>query len=131
MTGRMTVGRYALMALGIAAGSLGLAWPLLARWLEPAGRRAAVAGAALAVANTVAAYWLVRWSSGRSVNTFMGAVLGGMVGRMGVMLAAVVAAVLLLELPEVPLAVSLLSYFVVFLVLELRVLHRARPEAAR
>lgn len=127
----MTVGRYALMALAIAGGSLGLAWPLLVRWLEPAGRRAAALGAALAVANTVAAYWLIRWSAGRSVNTFMGAVLGGMVGRMGVMLAAVVGAVLVLDLPEVPLAVSLLSYFVAFLVLELRILHRTRQEPAR
>jgi branched-subunit amino acid ABC-type transport system permease component len=127
----MTVGRYALMALGIAGGSLGLAWPLLSRWLDRAGRLAAVAGAALAVANTVAAYGLIRWSVGRSVNTFMGAVLGGMVGRMGVMLAAVVAAVLVLDLPEVPLAVSLLGYFVLFLVLELRVLHRTRQEPAQ
>src|SRR5689334_11623891 len=127
----MTVARYALMALAIAAGSLGLAWPLLLRWLQPAGRRAALLGAGLAVANTVAAYGLVRWAGGRSVNTFMGAVLGGMVGRMGLMLAAVVAAVLVLDLPEVPLAVSLLSYFVLFLVIELRILGRARQEPAQ
>jgi hypothetical protein len=123
----MTLGRYALMALAVAAVSQALAWP----WLEPPGRAAAVAGAALAVANTVAAYGLVRWSAGRSTNAFMGAVLGGMVGRMGVMLAAVAAAVALLGLPKAPLAVSLLSYFVLFLVFELRVLHRARPEPAR
>lgn len=119
------------MALAIAAGSLGLAWPLLLRWLQPAGRRAALLGAGLAVANTVAAYGLVRWAGGRPVNTFMGAVLGGMVGRMGLMLGAVVAAVLVLDLPEVPLAVSLLSYFVVFLVIELRILNRARQEPAQ
>ena len=88
----MTVARYALMALAITGGSLALAWPLMARWLEPASRRAALAGAALAVANTVAAHWLIRWSIARSVNVFMRAVLGGMVGRMGLMLAGVAAA---------------------------------------
>lgn len=127
----MTVARYALMALAITGGSLALAWPLMARWLEPASRRAALAGAALAVANTVAAHGLFRWSFGKSMNVFMRAVLGGMVGRMGLMLAAVVAAVLLLDLPEVPLAVSLLGYFVVFLVIELCVLHTTRQEPAR
>jgi uncharacterized membrane protein YccF (DUF307 family) len=74
------------------------------------------------------------WSANRSTNVFMGAVLGGMVGRMGLLLAAVVAAVLLLGLPKVPLALSLLSYFVLFLVFELAMLHRktSRPvEASR
>src|SRR5262245_59843307 len=102
----MTLARYATIALAITAGSLALAWPLMARWMEAAGRRAVLAGAGLAVANTVVAYGLVRWSASRPMNTFMGAVLGGMVGRMGLMLAAVLGAVLLLGLPEVPLAVS-------------------------
>jgi hypothetical protein len=126
----MTFGRYALMSLAIAAGSLALAWPLLGRWLPPAGRVAALAGAGLALANTVAAYGLVRWSAGRPTGAFLKAVLGGMVGRMGLMLAAVAGAVLVLGLPEVPLVVSLLAYFVVFLVIELRVLSRPGPEPA-
>jgi hypothetical protein len=78
------------------------------------------------------AYGLVIWSSGRSTGAFMRAILGGMVGRMAVLLAAVVAAVLWLELPKLPLALSLLAYFVVFLVLELSVVHRRttpHPEA--
>jgi hypothetical protein len=119
------------MALAITSGSLALAWPLLARWMEPRGRWAVLSGAGLAVANTVTAYALVRWSAARPVNTFLGAVLGGMVGRMGLMLAAVLGAVLVLGLPEVPLAVSLLSYFVLFLLVELRIVHHARQEPAR
>jgi len=87
-------------------------------------------GGALAAANTLAAYGLVRWAQGRSTNTFMGAVLGGMVGRMGLMLAAVVGAVLVLGVPKVPLALSLLSYFVFFLAFEIAVLQRQRPGAA-
>ena len=55
---------------------------------------------------------------------FLRAVLGGMLARMAALLAAVVAAVLFLGVPKLPLAVSLLSYFVLFLVFELAVLHR-------
>jgi hypothetical protein len=53
-----------------------------------------------------------------------------MIGRMGLMLAAVVAGVLVLGLPKVPLAISLLSYFVLFLVFEISVLQKQRPGAA-
>jgi hypothetical protein len=126
----VTLGRYAALVVALVALSLGALWPLL----PPSARRAALAGAVLAAANTVAAYGLAVWSANRSTSVFMGAVLGGMVGRMGLMLAAVVAAVLFLGLPKVPLALSLLSYFVVFLVFELTLLHRrtsTRAEAPR
>lgn len=116
----MSFGRYAALVVVVVTVSLGGLWPVLAA----GNRTAAVAGALLAAVNTLGAYGLVLWASGRSTNAFMGAVLGGMVGRMGLMLAAVVAAVLVLGLPKVPLAVSLLGYFVVFLVFELTVLQR-------
>jgi len=116
----VSFGRYAALVVVVVTVSLGGLWPVLAA----GNRTAAVAGALLAAVNTLGAYGLVLWASGRSTNAFMGAVLGGMVGRMGLMLAAVVAAVLVLGLPKVPLAVSLLGYFVVFLVFELTVLQR-------
>jgi hypothetical protein len=47
-----------------------------------------------------------------------------MVGRMALMLAAVVMGVLVFDLPKVPFAISLLAFFVLFLVLELTILHR-------
>jgi hypothetical protein len=121
--------RYAALVLAVAGASLAALWPLL----EKEWRRAALAGAALALANTMAAYGLVMWAKRRSTNVFLGAVLGGMVGRMALMLAAVVAAVLHLGLPKVPLALSLLAYFVVFLVFELTVLQRrtSRADATR
>ncbi len=53
---------------------------------------------------------------------------------MAVMLAAVVAGVTLLGLPKLPLAASLLAYFVLFLLMELSILHRhtsAAPHGAR
>ena len=126
----MSFARYALLVASVVGGSLAVAGPML----EPPARVAALAGGALAAANTLAAYGLVLWSAGRSTSAFMRAVLGGMVGRMAVMLAVVVAAVAGLGLPKVPLAVSLLSYFVLFLVFELAVLNRrtsSAPEAPR
>jgi hypothetical protein len=125
----VSFGRYVVFVLAVLAGSLGLMWLGLGRRLTGAAFQGIVLGGALATANTLAAYGLVRWAEGRSTNTFMGAVLGGMVGRMGLMLAAVVAAVLLLGVPKVPLALSLLSYFVFFLVFEIAVLQRQRPGA--
>ena len=126
----MSFGRYTAVVVGILAGTLSLAWPLGLRGLEPRARWAALAGGALAALNTLAAYGLVLWSAGRSTNAFMGAVLGGMVGRMGAMLLAVVGLILALGLPKVPLAVSLLAYFVVFLVMELAILHKRVPAGA-
>ena len=116
----MSFGRYAALVVAVVGVSLGALWTVL----PDESRTAALAGAALAAVNTLAAYGLVLWAAGRSTNAFLGAVLGGMVGRMGVMLAAVVAAVLVLGLPKVPLAVALLAYFVLFLVFELTVLQR-------
>jgi len=56
-----------------------------------------------------------------------------MVGRMAVMLAAVLLGILLLDLPRLPLVVSLLAYYSLFLVMELTVQHRhtRRPAETR
>jgi len=121
--------RYTILVLCVAAATSALAWGVALRRADAPTRWAVAFGGALAVANTLAAHGLVLWSSRRSTNAFLGAVLGGMVGRMGLMLVAVVAGVLLLGLPKLPLAVSLLSYFVLFLVMELSILHR-RTSAA-
>ena len=125
----MSLLRYTILVLCVAAATSALAWGVALRRADAPTRWAVAFGAALAVANTLAAHGLVLWSSRRSTNAFLGAVLGGMVGRMGLMLVAVVAGVLLLGLPKLPLAVSLLSYFVLFLVMELSILHR-RTSAA-
>jgi hypothetical protein len=120
----VSLARYALIVLAIVGGSLLLLVPALSGVLDRAGLVAMLFGGALAAFNTLLAFGIVSWSERRSTNAFLGAVLGGMVGRMAMMLAAVVAAVLLLGLPKVPLAVSLLSYFVLLLVLELSVLQK-------
>lgn len=123
----MSLKRYALIVLAIVSGSL-LLLPALSGVLDPDARMAALVGGVLAALNTLSAYFIVSWSEKRSTNVFLRAVLGGMVARMGLMLAAVVVAVLYLGLPKVPLAVSLLSYFVLFLVFELRILHKRTPQ---
>lgn len=124
----MSSARYLLVVSSIFAASLALVWPLLA---GPGARRAVAFAGALCVANTVIAYFLARWAVSRSQRAFLGAVLGGMVGRMAVMLAAVVAGILVLGLPQLPLALAVLGYFVVFLILELTLLHRQIPGEAR
>ena len=120
----MSLLRYSLLVLGIAVATFAVAWGGALRREDAPTRWAAAFGGVLAVSNTLAAHALVRWSSRRSTNAFLGAVLGGMVGRMALMLAAVVAGVLWLDLPKMPLATALLVYFVLFLILELSILHR-------
>ena len=102
------------------------------RWLPPSAALALAIffGAALATLNTLAAHALVSWSERRSTQAFIGAVLGGMLGRMAFMLGAVVLGVLVLGLPRLPLVVSLLAYFTLFLVMELTVQHRYTRRAA-
>jgi len=120
--------------VAVALLALVVAWPLVLGRLDEAARLAAGYGAALAVLNAVAAYALVRWSDRRSVRAFLGAVLWGMLGRMGLLLGGTVLGVLALGLPQLPLAASLLALFAVYLVLEVAVVHRRRfalPEAGR
>jgi hypothetical protein len=121
--------RYSTLVLAVAAATFAIAWGGALRRADTPVRWAVAFGAGLAVVNTVAAHALVLWSSRRSTNAFLAAVLGGMVGRMAVLLAAVVSGVLLLGLPKLPLAVSLLSYFVLFLFMELSILHRRTSKA--
>lgn len=119
----MTLARYAALVIGMVAAALCLAWPALSAESRPA----VLTGALLAAGNTLCAYFLAQWADGRSTSAFFTAVLGGMVARMFVLLGAVLLGVLLAGLPKVPFTVSLLSFFVTFLVLELAVLSRPRP----
>jgi hypothetical protein len=123
----VSLGRYTLVVLALLGAGLGVTWLPLLKGLETRARWAALLGGALAALNAITAYLLVLWSASRPTGAFLKAILGGMVGRMAFLLAAVLVAVLGLGLPSVPLAVSLLSYFVLFLVLELAVLHRRAP----
>ncbi len=122
----MSLKRYSILVLVVAAATLS-ALSLVVP--ETAARAAVGFGAALAVLNTLAAHALVLGSQGRSTRAFLGLVLGGMVGRLGLMLAAVVLGVLALGLPRLPLVVSLLAYFALFMVMELTLQHRSTGRA--
>ena len=125
----MSLFRYSILVLAVAGATL-----LAASFVVPPGTPVLTAvafGAALATLNTLAAHALVRWSERRSTALFFGAVLGGMVGRMALMLAAVLVGILGLGLPRLPLVVSLLGYFVLFLGLELTLQHRHARRATQ
>ena len=111
----MTLGRFALVVIALLAlgGSLSLL-------LDDAGQRAAALyGAGVATVNALGAFAVMRWAEGRPTTAFLTAVLGGMAVRMAGVLLAVLLATLVLDLPRLALAVSLLGYFTVFLVLEM------------
>jgi hypothetical protein len=119
--------RYSILVLLVAATTLA-AVLLLVPGIAPT-RAALLFGASLAVFNTLAAHALVGWSERRSTEAFLAAVLGGMLGRIALLLSAVVAGVLVLGLPQLPLVASLVAYFMLFLVIELSVQHRTRRTA--
>jgi len=123
----MTLLRYVGLTVGLVAASL---TPLLMLApLDVGERRAVAVGAGMAALNTIAAYAIALWSLSRSPRAFMGAVLGGTLGRMTLLLGGVVAAVLAFGLPAGALAAALLSYFAAFLALELALIHRATTRA--
>jgi hypothetical protein len=127
----VSLSRYAILVLFVASATLaalGLVLPA-----DATLRAAILFGAAVATLNTLASHALAAWSERRSTQAFFGAVLGGMVGRMALMLAAVVLGVIALGLPRLPLVTSLLCYFSLFLVVELTVQHRhaRRPAETR
>lgn len=122
----MTFGKYAVFILGAALLSQAALLPWLAEGLRPA----VALGAALAVSNVLLAFALAAWGLKRSPRAFLGAVLGGMMARLGLVLLAVAVAVAGFGVPKVPLTMTLLGYFVPFLVFELAVLHRSTPGPA-
>ena len=126
----MTLGRQTLVVLAVAASSQ--AAVALTGWLDGSGRAAAAFGAAVAAANAIASHALMVLSEGRSTRAFLKLVLGGMAGRLFLVIAAVLLGILAFGLPRLPVLVSLLAHFVVFLVLEMVLLHGtsgARAEA--
>ncbi|HET7291412.1 MAG TPA: hypothetical protein VFM88_03210 [Vicinamibacteria bacterium] len=89
-------------------------------------------GAAVAGLNALASMGLLEWTRGRSHVAFMRALLGGMVGRLAAMLGGVAFGLLALDLPRTPLLIGLLGHFVLFLALELGIVHRGfKPAGAR
>lgn len=126
----MSFTRFAAIVAGTLIVTLGVSLPAL----DGDQRRGVLCGAFVAALNAFAAYGLVLYSRQRSNVVFMRAILGGMTVRMGIMLLAVVVAVRLYDVPQVPLIFSLLVHFTLFLAFELLAAHKAaapRLEGAR
>jgi len=80
--------------------------------------RAYVAGVTISVANVLAGYAAIEYSIDKSYTVFLKAVLGGMGIRMLAMLTMLMVLIEVFHFQAVPLVVSLMGYYVLFLILE-------------
>ncbi len=93
--------------------------------------QAVIAGAILSTLNVMAGFLAIELSFEKSHTTFLKAVLGGMGIRMGVMLVVLVVLIRFVGLHTTALVVSVLSFSIVYLVLEIfyiqkKVSHKAQ-----
>ena len=119
----MTLARYALIVAAILAVTLIGGGLLAGGRLSASAAEAAVFGATVAAANAILAHLLVLRTAGRPASVFLKLVIGGMAGRIALVLGSVSIAVAVLNLPGLPLVLSLLGHFAVFLGLEIVALH--------
>jgi len=125
----VSLARYALVVASILVASLTILGLALRGRLEGPAQGAVLFGAALAAVNTLSAHALLCWSRGRPLRSFMIAVLGGMAGRMVVVLGFLMIAMMAWGLPTLPLIASLMGYFAVFQALEFASLRGAQASA--
>jgi hypothetical protein len=81
--------------------------------------RAVVVGAVLSTLNVMSGFFAIEYTLDKSYTTFLKAVLGGMGVRMGVMLGIIALLIKFGGLHIVGLVVSVLSFYVVYLALEI------------
>lgn len=125
----MSFGRFAGIVGATVAATMLVALPALRS--SEGGPTATLLGALLAAANVLLAYALVLWARERSQTAFLRAILGGMAVRMALLLLLVLVAIRVFGVAQMPFVLSLLGHSMVFLALELRVLHRAPLQAPR
>ena len=123
----MTLARHALIVGAILAVTLIGGGLLAGGRLSAAAAEAAVFGATVAAINAILAHLLVVRTSGRPTSVFLKLVIGGMAGRIALVLVAVSVAVAVLDLPGLPLVLSLLGHFAVFLGLEVVAVNSMAP----
>jgi hypothetical protein len=81
-------------------------------------------GALLSTVNVLAGFLTIEYSFEKSYTVFLKAVLGGMGIRMVVMLGLMLLLILVARLEAVPFTISLLGFYVVYLVLEILYLQK-------
>jgi len=123
----VTLGRHASIVGAVLAVTLIGGGLLAGGRLSASAAEAAVFGATVAAANAILAHLLVLRTAGRPPSVFLKLVIGGMAGRIALVLGAVSIAVAVLNLPGLPLVLSLLGHFAVFLGLEIVALHSMAP----
>ncbi len=140
--------KYGLL-IGLAILVIGLCWlalawaqtgaaqnPEVVKWAYMAAAIAAGlgvlgAGVAVAAANGLAAWLLIRWAFERDNQIFVLAVLGGMGVRLALVVAVSVAVFKFTQLPAGAYLGGLIVAFLVFQVLEIALLLRRRTRAKR
>lgn len=86
--------------------------------------RAVAAGSLLSLVNVLAGYAAIEYSFDKSATTFLKTILGGMGARLLLMLGAFVVMTDVLHLQVVPLVVSLFSFYLIYLILEVVFIQR-------
>lgn len=77
-----------------------------------------ITGAVLSTVNALSGFWAIEYAFDKSFNTLLAAVLGGMGIRIGLMLGILVLLIKYFGFHTIALVVSMLSFYVVYLVLE-------------
>jgi len=95
-----------------------LAYPLL-RFASPAVVIAVAAGAAMSTLNALLGYFSIEYAFGKSYTTFLKVVIGGMGVRMLGMLGIMLVLIMVFRVQPLPLTLSMLAFYLVYLVLEI------------
>jgi len=95
-----------------------LAYPLL-RFASPAVVIAVAAGTLMSTLNALLGYFSIEYAFGKSYTTFLKVVIGGMGVRMLGMLGIMLVLILVFHVPSLPLTLSMLAFYLVFLVMEI------------
>jgi hypothetical protein len=111
------------VALVLGGSGVVLAYPL---WRIFPGEitAAVVVGALTATVNVLLGYAAISYAQGKSYTTFLKAVLGGMGARLALLLGTLVVLIKIVGMHAVALTVSLLGFYVIFLILELLFIQR-------
>ena len=106
-------GGWLVSRYGSAAVSLGFAVGLL-----------------MSTLNAVAGSWCIGYGFDKPQNTFLKVVFGGMFVRMGTLLAGFFVLIAVFHLDTISLTVSLLGFYLIFLVMEILSIQRRMAEKA-
>ena len=93
------------------------AYPL-SRYGSPEVISAVIVGALLSTVNVLLGFFAIEYAFDKSYTVFLKAVLGGMGVRMVLLLGAMIVLILVFHMHTVALTISLLSLYVIYLVLE-------------